>query len=101
MWYVIGGIGLLFIILMLKNGARNNDPLNRKCAADICEYLTSKENFEPIEIAEIFKENARYQAQANHITSMVPLLLMKAGYPRDAAMAVVPLLKSAVLLIPK
>jgi len=101
MWFVIGGISLLVLVLMLKNGSRNNDPLNRKCAADICEYLTSRENFEPIEIAEIFKEHARYQAQANHITSMVPLLLMKAGYPKGAAMAIVPLLKSAVLIIPK
>ena len=101
MWYVIGCIGLLLIFLMLRNGVRNHDPLNRKCAAEICEYLTTRENHDLVEIAGIFKRNARYKSQAIHIASMVQMLLMKAGYPKDAAIAIFPLLKSATLLIPK
>jgi hypothetical protein len=101
MWFIIGGVIAIAFLYFMINGSRNSDPMNRKCAAEICEYLTSREDFDPIEIQEIFKEHARYQKQANHIVSMVPVLLMKAGYPRDATMAIVPLLRSAALMQPR
>lgn len=101
MWYVIGGIAVLIILYGVINGSRNSDPLNRKCAAEICEYLTNRNDFDVSDIQEIFKKNARYQKQANHVASMVPPLLMKAGYPRDAAMQIYPLLKSAATMQPR
>jgi len=101
MWFVIGGVVLLVVLYGVVNGTRNSDPLNRKCAAEICEYLTSKEEFNPVEIQAIFQEHARYQKQANHVASMVPVLLMNYGIPKDAAMQVYPLVKSAAAMQPR
>ncbi|MEX2327981.1 MAG: hypothetical protein WD558_09640 [Pseudomonadales bacterium] len=89
------------VIYLIVNRMRNTDPLNRKCAAEICEYLTTKEDCSPDEIAEIFMRNARYNKQAGHIVSMVPALLIHAGYPRESAMNIVPLLRAAQMLVPK
>jgi hypothetical protein len=101
MWYVIG-VFLLFVILyLIINGSRNSDPLNRKCAAEICQYLTNTSNPDPIEIAEIFLANARYKNQANHIVSMVPDLLIRLGVSEDAAMGFVPIMRAAAQIIPK
>lgn len=94
-------IAAIIVLYLVVNGKRNSDPLNRKCAAEICELLTTKEEYTPQEIAEIFMNNARYNKQAGHVVSMVPALLIKAGYPREAAMNIVPLLRSAQMLIPK
>lgn len=101
MWFVIGGIIVLIVLYGVINGSRNRDPLNRKCAAEICEYLTSRDDFDPTDILGIFKEHARYQKQANHVASMIPPLLMKAGYPKDAAMQVYPLVKLAATMQPR
>ncbi|MFB2765683.1 MULTISPECIES: hypothetical protein [Marinobacter] len=101
MWFVIGGIVLLVVMYGVINGSRNSDPLNRKCAAEICEYLTSTEDFDPVEIQAIFQEHARYQKQANHVASMVPALLINAGIPKDAAMQIYPLVKSAAAMQPR
>ena len=90
-------IGLYLII----NGKRNSDPLNRKCAAEICELVTSTDDCTPEEIVEIFRNNARYRKQASHVVSMVPPLLMKAGHPQNIAMGIVPLLREAQTLMPK
>lgn len=101
MWFVIGGVILLVVLYGVINGSRNSDPMNRKCAAEICEYLTSRDEFDPVEIQAIFKEHARYQKQANHVASMVPALLINAGIPRDAAMQIYPLVKSAAAMQPR
>ncbi len=101
MWYVVAGIGAIIGLYLFVNGSRNSDPLNRKCAAEICEYVTSAEDIDPERISEIFKEHARYQKQANHIVSMVPTLLIKAGYPQDAAMSIVPVIRSAAMMQPR
>lgn len=94
-------IAALIVLYLIVNGKRNADPLNRKCAAEICELLTSKDECTPQEIAEIFMNNARYNKQAGHVVSMVPALLIKAGYPREAAMSIVPQLRTAQMLVPK
>ena len=97
-----GIVVLIVVIIYLSiNGKRNSDPLNRKCAAEICELLTNNDECTPEEIARLFMNNARYNKQANHIVSMIPPLLMKSGYPRDVAMGVVPLLRSAQTLVPR
>lgn len=98
---LLGIAAAVVVIYLIVNGSRNRDPHNRKCAAEICEYLTSRDEFDPMEIQQIFMNNARYQKQANHIVSMVPVLLIKAGYPKDAAMAIVPMVRSAAMLLPK
>jgi len=58
-------IATLVVMYMVRNGQRNADPLNRKAAAEICEYLTSpgKES-DPHEIAQILQSNARYRTLA-------------------------------------
>lgn len=101
MWFVIGGVVVLVLLYGMVNGSRNRDPLNRKCAAEICEYLTSREEFDPIDILDIFKQHARYQKQASHVASMIRPLLMKAGYSKDAAMQVYPLVKAAASMQPR
>jgi len=95
--------GLIIVVggYLLLNWKRNSDPLNRKCAAEICEYVTSVPQISVDEICAIFMRNARYKAQANHVLSMVPALLMKAGYPKDASMNVVPILRAAAAMIPR
>jgi hypothetical protein len=45
--------------------------------------------------------HARYRKQANHILSMVPQLLMNAGYSKDKALLVVPLLRQAAAMVPE
>ena len=94
-------IGALVALYLIINGKRNSDPLNRKCAAEICELITSRPDCSPQEIATIFVNNARFNTQAGHVVSMVPALLIKAGYPQQQAMSVVPLLRAAQLLVPK
>ncbi|MFB6447604.1 hypothetical protein [Bradyrhizobium tunisiense] len=91
---VVGGYFFL-------NWKRNSDPLNRKCAAEICEYVTSAPQINVEDIHAIFMRNARYRAQANHVLSMVPALLIRAGYPKDASMGVVPILRAAAAIIPR
>jgi D-glycero-D-manno-heptose 1,7-bisphosphate phosphatase len=84
------------------NWKRNSDPLNRKCAAEICECLTSSPGMVSFdEIHEIFRRNARYKLHANHVLSMVPGLLMKGGYPKREAINVVSLLRVVVASIPR
>jgi len=94
-------VGVLVVGYLFLNGRRNSDPLNRKCAAELCEYLTSQGQIDVEEIQGIFLRNARYRKQANHVLSMVPVILVRAGYPRDMAMNCVPLLRMAIADIPK
>jgi hypothetical protein len=98
---LISIIAFIVIGYLVLNGRRNSDPLNRKCAAEICEYLVSTENLAVQDIHAIFQQNARYRTQANHVLSMVPSLLMRAGYPRDVAFEFVPLLRAAAAMIPR
>lgn len=99
---ILLGIVAIVVLYLVVNRSRNSDPLNRKCAAEICELLVSgQEEITPEQIAEIFKQNARYQKQASHIVSMVPALLINAGYPKEAAMATVPMLRAAQMLVPR
>ena len=98
---IIIAIVAVIVLYLIINRMRNRDPLNRKCAAEICELLTSEEEISPDQIAEIFMRNARYNKQAGHIVSMVPALLIETGYPKEAALSTVPLLRSAQMLVPK
>ena len=98
---IAGVIVAIIVIYLITNGRNNSDPLNRKCAAEICELLVSKGDVTPEEIASIFISNARYNKQAGHIVSMVPALLIKAGLQKDGAMSIVPLLRAAQMLVPK
>lgn len=93
--------GLVVGGYLLLNWKRNSDPLNRKCAAEICEYVTSSPQISVEEIHGIFIRNARYKAQANHVLSMVPALLIRAGYPKETSMNVVPILRAAAAMIPR
>jgi hypothetical protein len=95
------GAAVLIVSYLIINGRRNSDPLNRKCAAEICELLVSDSKVTPETIAGVFMRNARYQKHANHIVSMVPALLDKAGCPREFAFSVVPLLRQAAAMIPR
>lgn len=94
-------VGLVVGGYLLLNWKRNSDPLNRKCAAEICEYVTSSPQISIEEIHAIYLRNARYKVQANHVLSMVPALLIRAGYPKDASMNVVPILRAAAALLPR
>lgn len=98
---VIYGIVAIVVFFILKNGLRNRDPHNRKCAAELCEYLTSTDDINPEKLRQIFMDNARYQKQANHVLSMVPALLINAGCPKNTAMEIVPLLRSVVVSLPQ
>ncbi|MGM5033864.1 hypothetical protein [Tardiphaga sp. 803_E3_N1_3] len=98
---VIGDVIAVVITYLVVNGRRNADPLNRKSAAVICEYLAANPHLEPEPIHEMFMRNARYQKQALHIVSMVPALLIKAGYPKQPAMAVAPFLRAVALSVPR
>lgn len=98
----LGAIIAIIIIYLVVNKVRNSDPLNRKCAAEICNLLTrSEEDITAAQVADIFMANARYNKQAGHIVSMVPALLIEEGYPKNAAMSTVPLLREAQMMIPK
>ena len=101
MEFFIGAIVLLVGGYLLRNWKRNSDPLNRKCAAEICEYLASSPDIVVQQIRDIFLRNVRYNIQANHVLSMVPALLIKAGYPKDMAMGIVPDLRAAAAMIPR
>lgn len=83
------------------NSKRNSDPMNRKCAAEICEYLVSTDRPDPLFVRDIFVQNARDHKQANHIVSMVPQLLVNAGIPRQAALSIVSALRQAADSIPR
>jgi hypothetical protein len=98
---VIGLIAVFIVGYLIINGRRNSDPLNRKCAAEICEYVTQSSEADPAKIHAIFMNNARYQKQGLHVVSMVPALLIKAGYPKDASMGIAPLLRMVALNLPK
>lgn len=95
---ILAGFALFYFF---RNGRRNSDPLNRKCAAEICSLLVEKDDVEIEGIIEIFQRNARYQSQALHVCSMVPPLLIRAGYPRQQSIGYFALLKAAASVLPK
>lgn len=99
MWLVYLACGLVVLYLII-NGRRNADPLNRKCAAEICEYLVMEREPTALAIAQIFLANARYRKSANHIVSMVPAILIKNGFAKNLAFGTVPLLRQAAMLVP-
>jgi len=104
---VVGAVIALLIVVfchMIWIGRRNNDPLNRKAAAEICAYLTEATNdgiIDPVAIAEIFLRNARYRSQARHVATMVPILLENAGYPKELAKHCLARVAEAANLVPK
>lgn len=63
--------------------------------------MRSSSTFLAAAIRTIFMHKARYKRQADRIVSMVPVLLMKASYSKNAAMEVVPLLRAAANEIPR
>lgn len=101
---IVGAIGGIFVAYLIRNGIRNADPMNRKCAAEICQYIAFNcaedgEDFNELKVFEIFQQNARYRKQGLHVVSMVPALLIKAGHPKDASMALAqPLIMIAAAL---
>jgi hypothetical protein len=102
MFWVLGAIALLVIAYGVRNGRRNADPLNRKAAAEICEYLTSEGgSSNPADIAAILRGNARYRGNARHIASMVPVLLKEAGIPWEVAKVSNQVVLRAAELIPE
>lgn len=100
MWEIAGLLVTAIVVYLFINGRRNVDPMNRKCAAEICEYLVSTAKPDPVAVREIFLRNARYQKQANHVVSMVPALLINGGVPKDVAMSFVPGLRMVIQTIP-
>lgn len=101
-WGPLLALAGLVAFFLIRNGKRNNDPLNRKAAAEICAYLTSpNSNFTPQAIAEILYRNARYRTQAKHIASMVPVLLDNAGMPWEAAKKYQQIVLQAAEMLPE
>lgn len=100
MWVIAGVVAAAIAFYLFLNGRRNADPMNRKCAAEICEYLVSTAEPDPLAVREIFMRNARYQKQANHIVSMVPVQLMSGGLTKQEAMNFVPGLRMVIQTIP-
>ena len=98
---LIGLVAVVVVGYLIINGRRNSDPLNRKCAAEICEYLATTREPNPAQIHAIFMSNARYQKQGLHVISMIPVLLMNGGYPKEAAMGVANMLRPIALSLPQ
>jgi len=98
---LVAVVAVVIVAYLIINGRRNSDPHNRKCAAEICEYLTTSPTPDPTRIHAIFMSNARYRGQGLHVVSMIPVLLMEAGYPKDAAMNAVPLVRAVAMTLPK
>lgn len=87
MLLIIGLIAAAVItIFLMRNASRNSDPLNRQAAAEICEYLASTQFAEVEDVALILERHDRSNSQGNHIASMVPALLQKAGLPTKLAL---------------
>ena len=95
-------IGASVVVYLIFNGRRNSDPMNRKAAAEICDYLVSPgSQSDPSEIAQILMDNARYRSHARHIASMVPVLLNKAGIPWEIAKSSQATILVAAELVPE
>lgn len=94
---VIGGVFLIVVLYLWRNGKRNSDPLNRKAAAEICKHIVATAGTPDLdEVVSILMKNARYRKDARHIASMVPALLVGGGIPHDMARSVHgPLLQAA------
>lgn len=86
---ILGILIATIIFYLLRNYRRNSDPLNRKCASEICQSIVENGYVDPVEIERIFRQNARYRKQALHVVSMVPTLLQMYGCPREFAMSTV------------
>ena len=101
--WVGGAVVVLIAWYLIRNGRRNSDPLNRKAAAEICEYLMTPDPgpSDTMDIVEIFRQNARYRSQAKHVASMVPALLINAGVPREIALSSHQTVMKAVELLPE
>lgn len=96
--FILGGLLVAaFVGYGMINGSRNNDPMNRKCASELCHYFVNADIPDSDEIYGIFRSNARYKTQANHVLSMDPIILMKAGCPKDAAISTVPFMRMAIM----
>lgn len=92
---------VLIVFYFVRNYRRNSDPLNRKCASEICQSIVEKGFVDPAEIEKIFRQNARYQKQALHVVSMVPTLLQMYGCPREFAMSTVMALQHVAFQLSK
>lgn len=87
MLLIIGLIAAAVIIVFLvRNASRNSDPMNRQAAAEICEHLASTQFAEVEDVALILEKHGRSKSQGNHIASMVPALLQRAGIPAKSAL---------------
>jgi len=63
---LIAALGLGVAAYVFVSGRRNRDPLNKKCAIEITDYLVSSDALEPDDIYQIFKRNGLFQTQARH-----------------------------------
>jgi hypothetical protein len=91
------------ILWCFLRGVRTNaGALNRKAAGEIFEYLTTPIYFpsDPLEIATIFRRNARHFDHARHVASIVRTSLIDAGATRQAAMASHATIMAAAILLP-
>ena len=98
---VIAALGLGVAAYVFVTGQRNRDPLNKKCAIEIADYLVSSDALEPDDIYQIFKRNGRFQTQARHVASMVADLLTRQGCPTAEVSDIVPLVRAAASRIPQ
>ncbi|PSJ57408.1 hypothetical protein C7I85_22755 [Mesorhizobium soli] len=89
-------------LCFIRNGNEKSEPLNRKAAGEILEYLSAPIYFpsDPLEIATIFRRNARRFDQARYIASIVTSLLIDAGATRQAAMAAHAKIMAGAILLP-
>jgi len=105
-WYYLAvPLVALLGLYVIRNGSRNSDPMNRRCAAELCELAVSRfeediDGFK-VEALLIFDAHNRYQSQAMHVASMVAPLLIRAGYPREFAHTVANSLTAVARAIPK
>jgi hypothetical protein len=95
------GIAALVVAYLVVNARRNSDPLNRKCAAEICAYLTQEGPVRVDVLRQIFLHNARYKSQAKQVLSMVRSRLKRVGLKGEEAMSRVRLLRAVVSEIPR
>jgi len=87
---------------VVRNGLRNQDPHNRKAAAEICQYMVDPHaEFSVVGIAEILRRNARYRSHAKHIASMVPVLMNHEGVPWNLAKEAQSFVLEAASLLPE
>ena len=99
---LVAALGVGYII---RNGSRNSDPLNRACSAELCHLALDydrmgDQTYRDLAL-QIFEKHHRYQKQALHCATMVPVLLMKNGLSRDYSMRFLSILTEVAMERPR